>query len=199
HADTGCNTTDAPPAARQLLNSDHAVGIIGPETDDVASVIPIVTRPRVPTEFQGGGAFFDHNTNHYLWRRSPSDSLPAGAMALHGSGIHVVGSGVSASGEYLKAITYPVAHTRLVSIYGTSVTGPAADAFNQAFAQTFGAGVQPLANANYAYDAVISLALAMDKAGTTYGPTVVKAMKQVTNPPGTAGYAYEGCLNAVPA
>src|SRR5438105_4049851 len=43
HADTGCNTTDAPPAARRLLNSDHAVGLIGPETDDIASVIPIIT------------------------------------------------------------------------------------------------------------------------------------------------------------
>src|SRR5207302_4218991 len=82
----------------------------------------------------------------------------------------------------------------LVSIYGTSVTGPAAYAFNQAFTQTFGSGVQPLANANYAYDAVISLALAMDKAGTTDGPSVVKVMKQVINPPGTACHTYQGCL-----
>jgi branched-chain amino acid transport system substrate-binding protein len=279
HADTGCNTTDAPPAVRQLLGTDHAVGIIGPETDDVASVVPIVTQARIPTEYQGGGASFDHNTNPYLWRDSPSDSQLAVAMALHaskagygrganlfysnaggqsfaepithtfqklggkivanvtvtpdlpsyrtqlqqlvavdpqviftqtdaataaqifrdvkdlnGSSVHVVGSDVTASGEYLKAITYPVAHARLVSIYGTSVAGPAADAFNHAFGQTFGSGVQPLANANYAYDAVISLALAMDRAGTTDGPSVVKMMKEVTNPPGTACYAYAACL-----
>ena len=104
---------------------------------------------------------------------------------------------MTASGEYLKAITYPVAHARLVSIYGTSVSGPAADALNQAFTQTFGSGVQPLANANYAYDAVISLALAMDRAGTTDGPSVVKVMKQVTNPPGTACYTYQSCLKLV--
>jgi branched-chain amino acid transport system substrate-binding protein len=119
--------------------------------------------------------------------------------ALNGSAIHVVGSDVTASGEYLKAITYPLAHDRLVSIYGTSVTGPAADAFNQAFAQTFGSGVQPLANANYAYDAVVSLALAMDRAGTTDGPSVVRVMKEVTNPPGTMCYAYGDCLRLLHA
>ena len=44
----------------------------------------------------------------------------------------------------------------------------------------------PLANANYAYDSVISLALADDYAKTTNGTTVAHDMTSVTNPPGTA-------------
>ena len=112
HADTGCNTTDAPPAARQLLNSDHAVGIIGPETDDVASVIPIITRARVPTEFQGGGAFFDHNTNPYLWRDSPSDSQMGVAMALHASKTgYVTGANLFYSNAGGQSFAQPITAT----------------------------------------------------------------------------------------
>jgi ABC-type branched-subunit amino acid transport system substrate-binding protein len=282
-ADTGCNEVDAVPATRQLLNGDHAVGIIGGEADDITAVSPIVTQARVPTEFQGGSTSFDHNTNPYLWRDSPSDSQLGVAMALyawkmgyhsaallfysdvggqtfaqpitaafqklggrvvtnvtvtpdkasylgqlkqvvdagpqvlftqtdaasaavifrelrdlHAQAIPVVGTDVTGSGEYLAAVTYPVAHDHLVSVYGTSVTGPGADAFNRAFAAKFGTA-QPLANANYAYDAVISLALAIDKAGTTAGPSVVKVMSQVTNPPGTQCYSYADCLRLLKA
>jgi branched-chain amino acid transport system substrate-binding protein len=283
HADTGCNEVDAVPAVHQLLSANHAVGIIGSEADDIAAVSPIVTQARVPTEFQGGSTFFDHNTDPYLWRDSPSDSQLGVAMALyawkmgyrtaallfysdaggqtfaqpitasyqklggrvvanvtvapdkasyldqmkqivaagpqvlftqtdaasaavifrelkdlHAQAIPVVGTDVTGSGEYLGAVTYPVAHDHLVSVYGTSVTGPGADAFNRAFAAKFGTA-QPLANANYAYDAVISLALAIDRAGTTAGPSVVKAMTQVTNPPGTECYSYVECVRLLKA
>jgi branched-chain amino acid transport system substrate-binding protein len=283
HADTGCNEVDSVPAVRQLLNANHAVGIIGPETQEIAAVAPILTQARVPTEFQGGSTSFDHNTNPYLWRDSPSDSQLGVAMALyawkmgyrtaallfysdvaaqtfaqpitasyqklggrvvanvtvtpdkasyldqmkqivdtgpqvlftqtdaasaavifrelrdlHAQAIPVVGTDVTGSGEYLGAVTYPVAHDHLVSVYGTSVAGPGADAFNRAFAAKFGTA-QPLANANYAYDAVISLALAIDKAGTTAGPSVVKAMTQVANPPGTECYSYVECLRLLKA
>jgi ABC-type branched-subunit amino acid transport system substrate-binding protein len=282
-ADTGCNPVDAVPAVHQLLDADHAVGIIGPETQEIGAVSPIVTRAKIPTEFQGGSTAFDRNTDAYLWRDSPSDSQLGVAMALYAwkmgyktaanlfytdiaaqtfadpitasfqklggrvvsnvtvapdqtsyrdqlrqivdahpqvvftqtdaataavifrelkdlnaQAIPIVGTDVTASGEYLKAIGYPVAQDRLVSVYGTSVTGPGADTFNKAFAAKFGAA-QPLANANYAYDAVISLALAMDKAGTTDGPSVVKAMTKVTNPPGTQCHTYGDCLGLLKA
>jgi hypothetical protein len=67
------------------------------------------------------------------------------------------------------------------------------------FAAQNGAKVAPIAGANYAYDAVISLALAMDKAGTTDGPAVIAAMKQVTNPPGTPCDTYKACLAGIKA
>ena len=67
--------------------------------------------------------------------------------------IPFVGTDVTGASEYLKAVTFPVAHAHLVSVYGTSVSGKASDEFNKQFAATF-KGQQPLANANYAYDAV---------------------------------------------
>jgi len=70
--------------------------------------------------------------------------------------IPFVGTDVTGGDDYLKAVTYPVAHDHLISVYGTSVSGQAADEFNKQFAAALGSSQQPLANANYAYDAVIS-------------------------------------------
>ena len=279
HADTQCDEADAVPAVRQLLASDNVTGIIGPETQEIAAVAPIVSAARIPTEFQGGSTDFDKNANQYLWRDSPSDSQLGVAMALyaHKKGyrtasllfssdiaqqtipkpisatwlkfgntivsnttvapgqtsyrtqvqdiinahpdviftqldpqtaavvfqnfkeldnlaIPVVGTDVTSGDDYLKAITYPVAHADLTSVYGTNATGAAADNFSKAFAAQNGSSAQPIAGANYAYDAVISLALAMDKAGTTDGAAVIAAMKQVTNPPGATCDTYSACL-----
>jgi branched-chain amino acid transport system substrate-binding protein len=284
HEDTQCDEADAVPAVRKLLASDNATGIIGPETQEIAAVSPIVSAAKIPTEFQGGSTAFDKNTNQYLWRSSPSDSQLGVAMALyaHQKGyktaallfssdiaqqtiptpikatwlkfgntivsnitvapgqtsyrtqvqqiisaspdviftqldpqtaavmfqnfkeldnlaIPIVGTDVTSGNDYLSAITYPIAHDHLISVYGTNATGAAADNFGKAFAGLNGATAQPIAGANYAYDAVISLALAMDKAGTTDGPAVVADMKQVTNPPGTACDDYASCLKAIKA
>jgi branched-chain amino acid transport system substrate-binding protein len=284
HADTQCDEADAVPAVRQLLASDSATGIIGPETQEIAAVAPIVSAARIPTEFQGGSTAFDKNTNQYLWRDSPSDSQLGVAMALyaHQKGyktaallfssdiaqqtipkpitatwqkfgntivsnitvapnqtsyrtqvqsiisakpdviftqldpqtaavmfqnfkeldnlaIPIVGTDVTSGDEYLKAITYPIAHDHLISVYGTNATGAAADNFAKAFTAQNGSTAQPIAGANYAYDAVISLALVMDKAGTTDGPAVIAEMKQVTNPPGTACDDYATCLKDIKA
>ncbi len=110
-----------------------------------------------------------------------------------------MGTDVTGVDEYLKAVTYAAANAHLTSVYGTSVTGQAADAFNQVFAAQFGSKAQPLANANYAYDAVISLALAIDKAGSTSGSAINAAMTAVTNLPGTQCYTYKGCMNLLKA
>ncbi|HEX4578857.1 MAG TPA: ABC transporter substrate-binding protein [Candidatus Dormibacteraeota bacterium] len=284
HADTQCDEADAVPAVRQLLASNSASGIIGPETQEIAAVSPIVSAAKIPTEFQGGSTAFDKNTNPYLWRDSPSDSQLGVAMALYANkkgyktgallfssdiaqqtipkpikatwqklgnsivadvtvapgqtsyrtqvqniinahpdvvftqldpqtaavmfqnfkelnnlAIPIVGTDVTSGDDYLKAITYPIAHDHLISVFGTNATGAAADNFAKAFAAQNGATAQPIAGANYAYDAVISLALAMDKAGTTDGPAVIAAMKMVTNPPGQACDAYADCLKGIQA
>jgi branched-chain amino acid transport system substrate-binding protein len=279
HADTQCDEADSVPATRKLLATDGVVGIIGPETQEIAAVTPIITQAKIPTEFQGGSTLFDRNTNSYLWRDSPSDSQLGVAMALYAYtkgyrnaallfysdiaaqtfiqpitdsfrkqggqivanvtvapgqtsyrsqvqqvinahpdviftqtdtptaavlfqnfkelnnlAIPFVGTDVTGGAEYLKAITFPIAHDHLISVYGTDFTGNGATTFANLFKQVFGSKNPPLANANYAYDAVISLALAMDKANTTAGPGTIAAMKSVTNPPGTACYAYKDCL-----
>src|SRR6202030_2602542 len=83
HADTQCDEADSVPAVRKLLASSNLVGIIGPETQEINAVAPIVSAAKVPTQFQGGSTAFDHNANPYLWRDSPSDSQLGVAMALY--------------------------------------------------------------------------------------------------------------------
>ena len=284
HADTQCDEADSVPALRQLLATQNVVGIIGPETQEINADAPIIAAAKIPDEFQGGSTLFDHNTNHWLWRDSPSDSQLGVAMALyaHKKGYHsaallfysdiaaqtfaapitatwqklghqivsnvtvapdqtsyrtqvqqiinahpdviftqtdaataavifqnfkeldnlaipFVGTDVTGVDEYLKAVTYATAHAHLTSVYGTSVTGQAADAFSQVFTAKFGSTAQPLANANYAYDAVISLALAIDKANSIVGTAINAAVNTVTNPPGTQCYTYKDCMTLIKA
>ncbi|HUY76255.1 MAG TPA: ABC transporter substrate-binding protein [Ktedonobacterales bacterium] len=284
HADTQCDEADAVPATRQLLASQNLVGIIGPETQEINAVAPIVTAAKIPDAFQGGSTLFDHNTNPWLWRDSPSDSQLGVAMALYAQkkgyktaallfysdiaaqtfahpitatwqkmgnsivanvtvapdqtdyrtqvqqvinahpdviftqtdpataavlfqnfkeldnlAIPFVGTDVTGTSDFLKAITFPVAHAHLTSVYGTSVSGAAANDFNAEFAKLFGSNQQPLPNANYGYDAVISLALAIDRANSTDGTAINKQMNQVTNPPGTQCFTYATCLALIKA
>ncbi|HEV3100818.1 MAG TPA: ABC transporter substrate-binding protein [Candidatus Dormibacteraeota bacterium] len=284
HADTQCDEADSVPATRQLLAASNVVGIIGPETQEINAVAPIVTSAKVPTQFQGGSTLFDKNTNPWLWRDSPSDSQLGVAMALYAYkkgyrnaalvfysdiaaqtfpppitntftklggkiatsitiapdqtsyrtqvqqviatnpdviftqtdaataavlyknfkdldnlAIPFVGTDVTGGDDYLKAITYQVAHDHLTSVYGTSVSGAATDEFNKVFAAVVGANQQPLANANYAYDSVISQALAIDKANSITGADINAAMTSVTNPPGTQCYTYASCLALIKA
>jgi neutral amino acid transport system substrate-binding protein len=285
HADTQCDAADGALAARQLLANSNVVGIIGPETQEIATVAPIVTAAKVTTQFQGGSTLFDRNANAYLWRDSPSDSQLGVAMALYAYNkgyrkadlifysdiaaqtfpppitatftklggtvvksytiapaqtsyqttvqqviadspdviftqtdaptaavlfqnfkkldnlaIPFVGTDVTSGSDYLNAITTKVAHDHLISVYGTSVSGAAADEFNRLFALVVpGANQQPLGNANYAYDAVISQALAIDKANSIVGPDINAAMLSVTNPPGTQCYTYPSCLALIKA
>jgi ABC-type branched-subunit amino acid transport system substrate-binding protein len=285
HADTQCDEADSVPAVRKLLSDSNVVGIIGPETQEINAVAPIVSAAKVPDQFQGGSTVFDHNANAYLWRDSPSDSQLGVAMALYAYqkgyrkagllfysdiaaqtfsdpitatwsklggtiairitdlapgqtsyrtqvqkvidakpdviftqtdaptagvlfknfkelnnlAIPFVGTDVTGGDDYLKAITYPVAHDHLISVYGTSVSGAAADEFNKIFAAMFPGPDGPLANANYAYDAVIGQALAVVKANSITGSDINNAMTQVTNPPGTACSTYKSCLDLLKA
>ena len=284
HADTQCDEADAVPAVHQLLAASNVVGIIGPETQEINAVAPIVSSAKVPTQFQGGSTQFDKNSNPYLWRDSPSDSQLGVAMALyaHNKGyknaalifysdiaaqtfpppimntfkklggniaisltispsqtsyktqvqqviaanpdviftqtdaptaavlfrnfkdldnlaIPFVGTDVTGGDDFLKAITYQVAHDHLISVYGTSVSGAATDEFNKVFTQVVGAGQQPLANANYAYDSVISQALAIDAANSISGPDINAQLAKVSNSPGTQCYTYSTCLALIKA
>jgi ABC-type branched-subunit amino acid transport system substrate-binding protein len=278
--DTSCDVADGVTATNQMLTKNVS-GVIGPETQEINGVEPILDANHIVDEFQGGDTARDHQTDPYFFRDSPSDSQLGVAMSLYGhqqgytkavmlfysdpaaqtflkpvsqtftklggtilktiivtpdqtsylsqvreaiaahpqviftqedpptaavlfrefgqlggGSIPWIGTDVTSGSDFLKAITYPVAHNVLTSIYGTSVTGTANSAFiglfNQLFPSQKAAG--PLANANYAYDAVISLALADDYAKTTNGTTVAHDMTKVTNPPGTACYTYASCL-----
>lgn len=282
HADTSCDLADAVPAIQSLLSKGVA-GIIGPETQEIAAVEPILKNSHIVDEFQGGDTARDHQADPFLFRDSPSDSQLGVAMALyaHQKGyktaallfysdsaaqtfaapiqasfeklggkivknivvapgqtsylpqvqdivgakpdviftqtdaptaavlfrefqqannfaIPIVGTDVTGGSDYLKAVGFGVAHAHLVSVYGASVTGQGADAFAKGFTALH-PGQQPLANANYAYDAVITLALADAFAKSTDGSKAAKDMVQVTNPPGQACYSYADCVKLLQA
>lgn len=283
--DTGCDVADGVTAVNQMLTKNVS-GVIGPETQEINGVEPILDANHIVDMFQGGDTSRDHQTDPYFFRDSPSDSQLGVAMALYahqkgykraallfysdpaaqtflkpvtdtfkklggtvlttvivtpdqtsylsqvrkvlathpqviftqedpptaavlfreftqlgGQAIPWVGTDVTSGSDYLKAIGNSVAHARLISVYGTSVTGQASSAFlglfNKLYPSQKSAG--PLANANYAYDAVISLALADDYAKTTKGTTVVHDITKVTNPPGTACFTYSSCLKLLKA
>jgi branched-chain amino acid transport system substrate-binding protein len=103
--------------------------------------------------------------------------------------IPIVASDTSAAAEWIKAVTAAVANKAVVSCEGATATSPASTAFMKYFNQDY-KGQQPLASATYSYDATIALALAIDKAGTTNGPTYAKDIPLVTSPPGTVVYSY---------
>ncbi|GAC1611811.1 MAG: ABC transporter substrate-binding protein [Mycobacteriales bacterium] len=282
HADTSCDLADAVPATQNLL-SKNVVGVIGPESQEIAAVEPILKQNKIVDEFQGGDTGRDHQSDPFLFRDSPSDSQLGVAMALyaHQKGYKtaallfyndvaaqtlvapikaayvklggtitatvnvapgqtsyraqvqqvlaakpdviftqtdaptaavlfrelqqannlatpIIGTDVTSGSDYLKAVTYPVAKAHLVSVYGASVTGAGNDEFNKIFTALH-PGQQPLANANYAYDAVISLALAQQYAKSTDGARTQQAMTKVTNPPGTVCSTYSQCLSLIKA
>ena len=283
--DTGCDVAEGVTALNQMLTKNVSV-VIGPETQEINGVEPILQNNKIVDQFQGGDTSRDHQTDPFLFRDSPSDSQLGVAMGLYayskgyrnaallfysdaaaqtivkpvtdtfkklggtiatsvtitpgqtsylsqvqqvinshpdviftqtdaptaavvfkdfgqlnGLSTPFVGTDVTSGSDYLKAITYPIAHAHLTSVYGTSVTGQANDAFLSVFNQMFPAdkAAGPLANSNYAYDAVISSALAQDYAKTTDGTTVAADMTKVTNPPGTACYTYASCLALIKA
>jgi ABC-type branched-subunit amino acid transport system substrate-binding protein len=283
--DTGCDVADGVTAVNQMLTKNIS-GVIGPETQEINGVEPILDSSHIVDEFQGGDTARDHQTDPYFFRDSPSDSQLGVAMALYahqkgyqravmlfysdpaaqtflkpvsetftklggtilktiivtpdqtsyvsqvrealaahpqviftqedpptaavlfrefkqlgGQSIPWVGTDVTSGSDFLKAIGYPTAHAVLTSIYGTSISGQATTAFTDKFNQLYPSqkSVGPLANANYAYDAVISLALADQYAKTTAGTTVAKDMTKVTNPPGTACFTYSSCLTLLKA
>jgi ABC-type branched-subunit amino acid transport system substrate-binding protein len=283
--DTSCDVADGVTATNQMLTK-HVSGVIGPETQEINGVEPILDANKIVDEFQGGDTARDHQKDPLFFRDSPSDSQLGVAMALYahlrhytravmlfysdpaaqtflkpvsqtftklggtilktvivtpdqtsyvsqvrsvlaehpqviftqedpptaavlfrefkqlgGQNIPWVGTDVTSGSDYLKAIGYGTAHAHLTSVFGTSITGAASSAFLGLFAKLYPSqkSAGPLANANYAYDAVISLALAGDYAKTTAGMTVAHDMTKVTNPPGTACYTYASCLRLLKA
>jgi len=283
--DTSCDVADGVTATNQMLTK-HISGVIGPETQEINGVEPILDANKIVDEFQGGDTARDHQTDPLFFRDSPSDSQLGVAMALYahlkgykravmlfysdpaaqtflkpvsetftklggtilktvivtpdqtsylsqvrsvlavhpqviftqedpptaavlfrefkqlgGQNIPWIGTDVTSGSDYLKAIGYATAHAHLISVFGTSITGAANSAFLSLFDKLYPSqkAAGPLANANYAYDAVISLALADDYAKTTKGMTVAHDMTKVTNPPGTACYTYSSCLHLIKA
>ena len=278
--DTGCDPVEGKTALLKLISGGGIAGIIGPTTQEINAVEPVLRSNKIIDEFQGGDTGRDHQTDPYLFRDSPSDSQLGVAMAtyahmkgyktadllfysdaaaqtivapvkstyiklggtvLHtyiikadqssytntvaqvigdkpnviftqtdaqtvgvlstefsqlGSKIPWIGTDVTTSSDYIKAFGTAKAHSTLTSVMGTSVSGAANNVFLAGFKKMFPsqAAAGPLSGSNYAYDAVITLALADTYAKTFNGATVAKDMAMVTNPPGTVCSSYKACV-----
>ena len=283
--DTSCDVADGVTAANQMLTK-HVSGVIGPETQEINGVEPILDANKIVDEFQGGDTARDHQTDPLFFRDSPSDSQLGVAMALYAHLHHytkavmlfysdpaaqtflkpVSTTFTKLGGTILKTVIVTPDQTSYLSqvrsvlathpqVIFTQEDPPTAAVLFREFKQLRRAehpldrhrrhqrqrlsqgdrllhrprppdlgvryldhrcrelrvprpvrqalpepeGRGPLANANYAYDAVISLALADNYAKTTSGTTVAHDMTKVTNPPGTACYTYASCLSLLKA
>lgn len=278
--DTGCDPVEGKTALLKLISGGGISGIIGPTTQEINAVEPVLMANKIIDEFQGGDTGRDNQTDPYLFRDSPSDSQLGVAMAtfahmkgykkadllfysdaaaqtivapvkntwikLGGKVIHVyniqadqssytnvvaqvigdkpdvifsqtdaqtvavlstefnqlgsttpwIGTDVTTSSDFIKAFGAAKAHAHLTSVMGTSVTGKANNVFMAGFTKMFPkqAAAGPLGGSNYAYDAVITLALADTYAKTFAGAVVAKDMRMVTNPPGAICFSYGSCL-----
>ena len=81
--DTSCDVADGVTATNQMLTKNVS-GVIGPETQEINGVEPILDSNHIVDEFQGGDTARDHQTDPYFFRDSPSDSQLGVAMALYG-------------------------------------------------------------------------------------------------------------------
>src|ERR1700719_1417453 len=80
--DTSCDVADGVTAVNQMLTKNIS-GVIGPETQEINGVEPILDSQHIVDEFQGGDTARDHQTDPYFFRDSPSDSQLGVAMALY--------------------------------------------------------------------------------------------------------------------
>ena len=97
--------------------------------------------------------------------------------------IPFIGSDLTAGSDFVTAVTPAIASQVLVSIQGSTSAGPGAAPFMKYYGQMYTA--QPVSGANYSYDAIMELALAMQKAGTTDAAKLNAAIPLVCNPGGT--------------
>ncbi|HKV59906.1 MAG TPA: ABC transporter substrate-binding protein [Ktedonobacteraceae bacterium] len=116
---------------------------------------------------------------------------------LKGLSLPFIGTDVTASSDFIKAITPATAQKVLTSLQGTSTGTQATDEFKQLYQAKFSA--TPVELADYGYDGMNILALAADAAGSLNGDAVGAKMKTVANPPGTTVYDYKTAYTALKA
>lgn len=118
---------------------------------------------------------------------------------LNGLAIPFIGTDTTIGSNFISAVTAAVSRKALVSCQGATANTPSTGVFMKWFRKLYGKKAQPDANAVNSYDGAIVLALAMDKAGSTSGPKVIKAIPKLTNPPGTLVYSYAQGLKDIKA
>lgn len=114
---------------------------------------------------------------------------------LGGGNIPVVGSDVTSSADFAKAIGKGAAK-HLTSIQGSTTGTPAAKEYVKFYGNVF-QGKKPVTLSSSAYDGVNVIALAMEEAKSTDPAKYVKYMMKVANGPGTKIYDFKSGVAAI--
>jgi branched-chain amino acid transport system substrate-binding protein len=101
---------------------------------------------------------------------------------LHGLSTPFIGSDFTAGSDFIKAITPSLANRVLVSVEGSTNTGAGQASFLKYYGKLYKGA--PISGANYSYDAIMEVALAIEKAGSTDPAKIDVAMPEVNNTPG---------------
>src|SRR5487761_1495367 len=109
--------------------------------------------------------------------------------------IPFIGSDLTAGSDFITAVTPAIASQSLVSIQGSTSAGPGAAPFLRYYATMYSG--EPVSGANYSYDAIMQLALAIQKAGSTDTTKIDSAISEIANPPGTDVTDWTSALQAL--
>lgn len=82
--DTKGDPADAVPVtSRMLVSASHLVMVVGPDGNDIPSVLPLLQQSKVPEMNTVGDPRYDKQTSADFWRLTPSDSTQAPALAYY--------------------------------------------------------------------------------------------------------------------
>jgi ABC-type branched-subunit amino acid transport system substrate-binding protein len=82
--DTKGDPADAVPVTnRMLAAASHLVMVVGPDGNDIPSVLPLLEQSKVPELNTVGDPRYDDQTSQYFWRLTPSDSNQSPALAYY--------------------------------------------------------------------------------------------------------------------
>jgi branched-chain amino acid transport system substrate-binding protein len=82
--DTKGDPADAVPVTnRMLVSASHLVMVVGPDGNDIPSVLPLLEQSKVPEMNTVGDPRYDKQTSPDFWRLTPSDSTQAPALAYY--------------------------------------------------------------------------------------------------------------------
>ncbi|MEI7779773.1 MAG: ABC transporter substrate-binding protein [Actinomycetes bacterium] len=109
-----------------------------------------------------------------------------------GTTLPFIGTDVTAGSDWIKAVGAAYAHAAVTSVQGGTPTNAAGTEFTTLTQSSTGAA--PLGGANYTYDGVIDLALAMTYSKNTTNTGITAGLPMVSNTPGTICYTYSTCL-----
>jgi ABC-type branched-subunit amino acid transport system substrate-binding protein len=119
----------------------------------------------------------------------------SGLKGLNGTKLPFIGTDVTAGSDWITAVGAATAHAEVTSVEGGTPTTGAGPIFNAEYQKLFHNA--PLAGANYAYDGVVDMALAIDAAKGTSTADIQRGLPMVSNPPGKMVDTYAAGLAAL--